>query len=164
MQTTIEDLERKSGEVLAAARAVYAENHKLRELLAAFGGIARLVLEEVDRFAEDNGLLPPAERGEGSGEPATARRDWDGLGRPDDVVIARWAAEIDAGATSGDIAQRYGETGIRIGMLVSHWRRRQEAADAGRSERDAEADDRAGDLRDSEEESEFFEDESGGVR
>ena len=150
MQTqTIEDIDRYIDEIRAAARTVYQENRELRALLASFAGPARLVLEEVDRFAEAHGVTPESTRVERETpapeeppEPAPRRDDWAGGSEPPGSdVVAEWAREMDEeGTKSRDIAARYGVSSVRIGMLISHWRRRQVEQD------------------------EFFEDEVGGMR
>lgn len=161
----IEDIDRHVDEIRAAARKVYQENRELRALLAAFAGPARLVLEELDRFAASHGIAmepqAPASPAEDAPEPSPAG-DWDGLGRPAEDVIAGWAEEIEHGVRAADIAARYGETAVRIGMLVSHWRRRKWATERIRAERDAADDD--GDLRAAEEDEDFHQDEIGGTR
>jgi len=155
---TIEDLERKNGQLMEAARAVYRENHQLRELLATFGGVARLVLEEADRFAEENGLLPADEepeapsRGEGDGDRPLNLPAWDTARRPDDAVIADWASLREQDVTAGEIARHYGVPVMRVVAYIRGWVRRQEE-----DEHDVP-------LRQPEDEDAFIQDEIGGVR
>lgn len=125
----VEELERKMEELRVVARRVHQANLELRGLVIALAGPAKAVLEQVDQWAEERGMVPvPQPLVPLPLSPTTGLEGaphWDGRSTPSNEVIAGWAAERDSGVKAWEIADRYGVPAMRIVMYVTHWRKRQ---------------------------------------